>query len=82
MIKNADRDIRSHITFSTPEGAKVSTKGSLTSCTASWTAIKDSRSLSSMPSSSSSPAPGSFLRPFFLDSGDMCERGIRCIREL
>ena len=68
--------------FSTAEGAKVSTEGSLTSRTASSIAIKDSGSLLSFPSSSLSAAPGNFRRVFFLDSGDMCERGMRCIREL
>ena len=81
--KNADPEIRRHMIFSTAEGAKVSTEGSLTSRTASSIAIKDSGSLISSPSSSSlSAASGNFRRGFFLDSGDMCERGMRCIREL
>ena len=67
--------------FSTAEGAKVSAEGSLTSRTASSTAMKDSGSLLSL-SSSLSVAPGNFRRVFFLNSGDMCERGMRCIREL
>lgn len=80
--KIADSEIRRHMIFSTAEGAKVSTEGSLTSRRASSIAMKDSGSLPSFPSSSLSAASGNFRRVFFLDSGDMCERGMRCIREL
>ena len=80
--ENADLEIRRHMIFSTAEGAKVSVEVSLTSRTASSIVIKDSGSLLSFPSSSLSAAPGNFRRFFFLDSGDMYERGMRCIREL